>query len=693
MSGAPLGGAEREPTQSLNLEPGERPSAASLALGTHNRQITRVESPNGRGKTPALPASSRTPVLAGRPTDAPDAYIGASLGSYRVIELLGKGGMGHVYRAEHVKLGREVALKLLRSDYASRRDAVARFFQEARTVNRIRHRNIVDVTDFVELPDGTTFIIMELLTGTSLGAWAKSGIDLPRALAVLVQICDGLGAAHQVGVVHRDLKPDNVIVVPTSDGAELVKLLDFGVAKLLNRDDVDVGFETAAGSVIGTPAYMSPEQAGGMVIDPRSDIYSLGAIMYELFSGQPMFRGRSFGEYVRKHLTEIPVPPRQTPGGAQLDPQIEAVILKCLEKDPEHRFSHIGELRDALLSLLGNMVTQLPMVASLTGSGMRLQVTQPPLMPQGAYAPSTIAQLSHASGAHLPPIQLGAPQRFAETERSPEDRSEGSAERNERGGRMKYGLLASAPAAATSRWVWFAGVAVAVGLGATVAIWYARRGEPSGVASSAPAIAEPLQSTVPPAAQPVAQPIDPPAPHPQIIEVRFDSLPSGSVYAEGASAELCRTPCAFNIDLADGGPTDRRRFIVKRDGYVDGEIAVDLTGEKREFHVMLQHDPAASPPELAHADQPLDAANTAKADPKPDKRLTKRTPKTPKTPRQSDETLKASATGHEPQAPNDARDDRDHLIDPSEGAPVTTKKPPAKPTIDPSDTLDPFHRK
>ena len=133
----------------------------------------------------------------------------------------------------------------------------------------MRHRNIVDVTDFVELDDGTTFIIMEFLRGQSLGKWARTGIDLPRALAVLVQICDGLGAAHAVGVVHRDLKPDNIIVVPTSDGAELVKLLDFGVAKLLNRDDEDIGFQTAAGSVIGTPAYMSPEQAGGMAIDAR----------------------------------------------------------------------------------------------------------------------------------------------------------------------------------------------------------------------------------------------------------------------------------------------------------------------------------------------------------------------------------------------------------------------------------------
>jgi serine/threonine protein kinase len=225
----PDGRDARTPTQSLEIDPDEHPS---LAVGTSEasaRERTKIESPSGharpqreRDKSP-----SRPPTAGG---EDPKERLGATLGVYKLQELLGKGGMGFVYRAEHVKLGREVALKLLRADYSRRRDAVLRFFQEAKTVNRVRHRNIVDVTDFVELDDGTTFIIMELLRGQSLGRWARTGVDLPRALAVLVQICDGLGAAHAVGVIHRDLKPDNVIVVPTSDGAELVKLLDFGVA-------------------------------------------------------------------------------------------------------------------------------------------------------------------------------------------------------------------------------------------------------------------------------------------------------------------------------------------------------------------------------------------------------------------------------------------------------------------------------
>src|SRR5688500_17514677 len=207
-------------------------------------------------------------------TEKPESRVGQVLGSYRLAEVIGRGGMGCVYRAEHTKLGRDVALKLLREDYAQRRDAVARFFQEARAVNLIRHRNIVDVIDYVELENGAVFIIMELLAGHSLGRLMRTpgGIPLGRALGMCAQICDGLSAAHAVGIVHRDLKPDNIIVGRTEDGADLVKILDFGVAKLIDKHVSDPDL-TAVGSVIGTPAYMSPEQAGGLAVDPRSDVY------------------------------------------------------------------------------------------------------------------------------------------------------------------------------------------------------------------------------------------------------------------------------------------------------------------------------------------------------------------------------------------------------------------------------------
>jgi serine/threonine protein kinase len=620
----------REATQSLELSPDELEpvSHPSLAIGTHDahRENTRADSPSGRAKPSqaiARGSGGRPPPIPGLP-DEPEAYLGAVLGSYRILELLGKGGMGHVYRAEHVKLGREVALKLLRSDYSKRRDSVARFFQEARTVNRVRHRNIVDVTDFVELEDGTTFIIMELLSGISLGKWARTGIDLPRALAVLVQICDGLGAAHAVGVVHRDLKPDNVIVIPTADGAELVKLLDFGVAKLLNRDDEDVGFQTAAGSVIGTPAYMSPEQAGGMALDHRSDIYSLGAIMYELFCGQPMFRGRSFGEYVRKHLTEMPIPPRQTPNGGGVDPHLEALILRCLEKEPTMRFNHIYELRDALLHMLGSMETSPP--GYLTGSAIRPMITA---LPQMQPMPTPISQLSQLHPSAIQYSQISPPA----TQVSPP----------------------------TPWWVWLSGGMFAVALGIAGALWYASRTDDkkpaAATALAKPAPAPSLSAT------PIGSGAGEPGAKSAMVEVMFDSLPSGSLYADGRSAELCKTPCTLELDTKDGA---KRFFIIKSDGYKDGTVAVDLGADKRDYRLTLE-----------------------RAVPEPDE--------TPQRPRPHPTGTPTTHPGVKDDAKKPVVDAKkpatdDHLMKPEDDHP--SKKPDKKPnTIDPTETSDPFRPK
>ncbi len=639
MTGVPGG---RDPTQSLSLDADEVDvEHPSLALGTHDaqrREQTRVDSPAAQKRTgpPSVKASGsqRPPPMPG-PKENPNDHVGETLGSYRILEILGKGGMGYVFRAEHVKLGREVALKLLRSDYAKRRDAVARFFQEARTVNRVRHRNIVDVTDFVELDDGTTFIIMELLAGVSLGKWARSGIDMPRALAVLVQICDGLGAAHNVGVVHRDLKPDNIIIVPTSDGAELAKLLDFGVAKLLNRDDEDVGFQTAAGSVIGTPAYMSPEQAGGMLIDARSDIYSLGAIMYELFCGQPMFRGRSFGEYVRKHLTEMPMPPRQTAGGHGLDPRLEALILKCLEKDPGQRFGHILELRDALLTMLGGMETHPPTMSSLTASAIRPLYPAPTRSPEGAqqtYVPAAMQTIlpSAPIAHHMTPASGMHPSQFFNAYAS-----------------QIAGQLAPPPQPATPWWVWFVGGAVAVGLGIGAAVWYAGRSESTPEPKPQPVVVQ--QPEVKP--QPVVTPPEPP-PTPKLVELKFDSLPSGGVYEDGHSAELCRTPCTFNVEPTKG---DRRTYVVRADGYKDTSVVVDLTADKRDFRVTLEQlEPVATPQQTKTKIIKKTGKTIKKTDPKPD-------PLPEKKP--------------------------DPIPDPNAG-----KKEPIK-KIDPTDLADPFKRK
>ena len=563
----PLLGGGREPTQSLSLPPEDEPHP-SLAVGTHEAghidDPTRIDSPQARSRTPAPPKPAQPPPI---PRDDPEGRIGTTLGNYRVTDLLGKGGMGCVYRAEHTKLGREVALKMLRSDYAKRRDAVSRFMQEARTVNRIRHRNIVDVPDILELEDGTTCIVMELLTGQSLGKWARTGIELPRAIAIIVQICDGLAAAHAVGVVHRDLKPDNVIVVKTSDGAEQVKLLDFGVAKLLNRDDEDVGFQTAAGSVIGTPAYMSPEQAGGMTVDARSDIYSLGAIMYELFCGEPMFRGRSFGEYVRKHLTEQPVPPRKTQAAANLDERIEAVILKAIEKEPDRRYPTALAMREELLQLLGTLETRPPVSFNATSSGQ--------------YAPPLPAVPPTPAMAAIPvmPAMPFAPPTTGQT--------------------------SSPPRRPMPVWAWFAGGAAVVTIGIAAAVL--STDDETTPSTPPPSVtAMPAPDEPPPVARPL--PVVAVAPPPKLVELHFDSLPSGGVYADGRSSELCRTPCTFNVDLSDGESTERRTFIVRNAGYKDARVEVDLTAPKPLYGATLEPLAAVTrpvpPPPPAKAEKP-----------------------------------------------------------------------------------------
>ena len=656
---------QREQTQSLQLEieDAARDSHPSLAVGTQGDQRTRVESPSGRN----APPSAKQPPTPLSSFDDPELRIGQTFGTYKLQELLGKGGMGYVYRAEHTKLGREVALKLLRADYAKRRDAVNRFFQEAKTVNRVRHRNIVDVTDFVELGDGTTFIIMEYLRGQSLGRWSRTGIDLPRAFAVLVQICDGLGAAHAVGVVHRDLKPDNVIVVPTTDGAEMVKLLDFGVAKLVNRDDEDVGFQTQAGSVIGTPAYMSPEQAGGMQVDQRSDIYSLGAIMYELFCGQPLFRGRSFGEYVRKHLTEHPVPPHQTQGGAGINPNLEAVIMRCLAKEPNDRFGHILELRDGLLHLLGAATTN-PGASSGVHppSGLHRQLPTmlaPEALPNHMLplpAPSNTTQPTPNPAPYPPLYQAPPPTGLGQSASI---------------GPAPYNAFTSTSATSGSPWPRYLGLgSIAIAVGVVGAMIYMQRSHPE----RPPELAQPAAVATPPLApSPLVDPI--PVAKPQQVELRFDSLPSAGIYEAGHSAELCRTPCAFNVAVGqDGDRGGTRTFIVRSQGYLDKAIVVELAASQREFHVTLEHDMTASE---GASDEPAKKLRGKQAT----KQVVKKA--NPKLEKPAEPVKQAS---EEPPPPEPKKPPPEPKKPPPEPKKPLGTDPATSGTIDPTDTHDPF---
>src|SRR6185295_13900693 len=272
--------------------------------------------------------------------------IGKLIREYRVVTELGSGGMGTVYFAEHTVIGRRAAIKVLNPDVSGNQDVVARFFTEAKAVNSIRHPNIVDITDFGEV-DSIYFIVMEMLEGETLGARMESvrPLDEKTTVRILSQVASAVGAVNEHGIVHRDLKPENIFLTNHPDYPDFVKVLDFGVVKLMGAP-AEGALKTRAGAAIGTPAYMSPEQCiGDARLDHRSDVYSLGVVGYEMLTGGLPFVGDSL-EVMMGHARGVLVPPKER--HPALSDRLNDVIVCALAKKPEARFASMRELRLAL---------------------------------------------------------------------------------------------------------------------------------------------------------------------------------------------------------------------------------------------------------------------------------------------------------------------------------------------------------
>ncbi|MBL8946309.1 MAG: protein kinase [Myxococcales bacterium] len=260
---------------------------------------------------------------------------------YRLRRWLGDGGMGVVYEAEHVELERPVALKILRAQIAEHEDARERFRKEARTTTRIISPHVVQVLDFGLLPDGRVFYAMELLDGRPLSAEISDGPIAPaRAIGLLRQICAGLAAAHRTGVIHRDVKPDNTMLVEDRSGRACVKLLDFGISSSVTDPN--------ARRASGTPDYMAPEQIEGKPFDVRLDVYALGCTAYEMLTGAPPFRRASTIELIQAHLEDTPSAPSRGDDPFAIPPALAAVVMRCLAKEPADRFASMEELEAAL---------------------------------------------------------------------------------------------------------------------------------------------------------------------------------------------------------------------------------------------------------------------------------------------------------------------------------------------------------
>jgi serine/threonine protein kinase len=261
---------------------------------------------------------------------------GTILGSYKLHEVIGEGGMGIVYLATHARLGRRVAIKMLRSHYTTNPQAIHRFFAEARAVNKIHHPNIVQITDFIEQPGEDNYYVMELLEGKNLGHVIVQGgiLPLPRTFGIMMQVASVLEAVHRAGIVHRDLKPENVFLTERGGQQDFVKLVDFGVAKLIDdQDDFVSMHNTNPGSILGTPDYMSPEQASATSVDHRTDIYAFGAMLYELVTGKLPLSGPNFGEMVVQLMTVTPTPPRELTGlPHEIPAALDDLIMGCLSK-------------------------------------------------------------------------------------------------------------------------------------------------------------------------------------------------------------------------------------------------------------------------------------------------------------------------------------------------------------------------
>jgi len=286
------------------------------------------------------------------PAEGPDPFVGTTLGqNYEILSIIGKGGMGVVYKARHHALDRIVAIKMLKADLLTDENSYLRFQVEAVAASRLTHPNVVAVHDYGVAPTGQPFLIMEYVEGKSLSTLIseEGALTVHRALPIFVQACNALEHAHHKSVIHRDVKPSNIILIQPEGKSDLVKVVDFGIAQVgeLKQEGLKL---TKTGEIFGSPVYMSPEQCTGDTVDERTDIYSMGALMYETLMGVVPFAGATTVDTIQKKFSEEPKPFILVRPGHNIPAAIESVVMKALQRESNRRFQTMSQLQTAMES-------------------------------------------------------------------------------------------------------------------------------------------------------------------------------------------------------------------------------------------------------------------------------------------------------------------------------------------------------
>jgi tRNA A-37 threonylcarbamoyl transferase component Bud32 len=552
---------------------------------------------------------------------------GQSIGSYRILQKIGTGGMGAVYLCEHPLIGKKVALKVIHRELASNKEVVQRFFQEAKAVTKIGNEHIVEIHDFGQTSEGDHFYIMEYLEGQNLATVLSNErvFDVMRALHVGAQIAAALAAAHAAGVIHRDLKPDNVMLTLRLGDPNFVVLLDFGLAKMFAGGTSAV--KTAAGVLLGTPQYMSPEACESKGnLDHRTDIYALGVLLFQMMTGVLPFDGETMGEVLVKQVTQLPPPPRAY--NPSIPPSVEQILLRCLAKNVDARFPTMLALREALLDpevYLRNSPPMAPARSLAPGEAkvdaktvmayaaqeqrtkLGVQTGPQPALPLAAPPPS----LPGNAGAKTVVAAPGAVQPRAQPPQAPEMAGPAQPKMNTMRIATPVGYSSHPP---RKMWPFVLVLALLLGLGggAFAVAWFGRQ-DVAATEAEAPDAGSPVVAPLPPPED--SAPTEPPGTEPPGTEppsptdtkdaatatgsatapaassavIVIDSTPQGADVVGSDGASLGKTPVTVSLPISDL-PLD---FELKLAGYKKKTKQIIVTGNTV-VNVLLDRVPPAT---------------------------------------------------------------------------------------------------